>query len=56
MAYHDGMVRPLPRLYTPIPLAEGVQVALERAQAHYVKDVMRLSAGDTVRIFNGADG
>ena len=56
MAYHDGMVRPLPRLYTPIPLAEGVQVALERAQAHYVKDVMRLSAGDRVRIFNGADG
>ena len=32
------------------------QVALDKAQAHYLGTVLRKSAGDSVRIFNGQDG
>lgn len=31
-------------------------IELERAQAHYLLDVMRLKVGDKVRLFNGQDG
>ncbi|MFQ6551246.1 16S rRNA (uracil(1498)-N(3))-methyltransferase [Aestuariibius insulae] len=44
------------RLYVDHPLAEGHLVPLERDQAHYLVNVMRLSAGATVAVFNGADG
>jgi 16S rRNA (uracil1498-N3)-methyltransferase len=45
-----------PRLYVGVPLKEGAEIALERAQAHYLVTVMRLKAGDGVLVFNGRDG
>ncbi|MFC3053482.1 16S rRNA (uracil(1498)-N(3))-methyltransferase [Kordiimonas pumila] len=37
-------------------LALSVTVALSQAQSHYLANVMRLKAGDTVALFNGKDG
>jgi 16S rRNA (uracil1498-N3)-methyltransferase len=45
-----------PRLYVDAPLSEGGSVALERAQSNYLGNVLRLSAGDSVLVFNGRDG
>ena len=45
-----------PRLYVAAPLGEGVRVALEQAQAHYLTNVLRLRSGDGVLVFNGRDG
>ena len=44
------------RLYLRVPLAAGVAVALDRAQANYLVNVLRLPAGAEIRVFNGADG
>lgn len=44
------------RLYLDHPLGEGQTVPLERAQAHYLFGVMRLSQGASVAVFNGHDG
>ena len=44
------------RLYVAAPLREGASIALSKDQTHYLKNVMRRSVGDTVRLFNGADG
>ncbi len=46
----------VPRLYVEAPLAAGETVALERPQCHYLLNVMRLKAGEAVRLFNGRDG
>jgi len=45
-----------PRLFVDAPLAEGAQVPLERDQANYLSNVLRLSAGAAVLAFNGRDG
>jgi len=45
-----------PRLYVDAPLVEGQTVALERDQSNYLGNVLRLSAGDSVLVFNGRDG
>lgn len=45
-----------PRLYVTPDLRTGARVDLPEDQSHYLKNVMRLSAGDDVRIFNGRDG
>ncbi|SBW07531.1 Ribosomal RNA small subunit methyltransferase E [uncultured Alphaproteobacteria bacterium] len=45
-----------PRLYVPDALAEAADVPLAPAQAHYLRDVMRMAPGDAVRLFNGRDG
>ena len=45
-----------PRLYVKAVLEAGATVALERAQAHYLGNVLRLRAGDRVLLFNGRDG
>ncbi len=45
-----------PRLYLDSPLAAGSRVTLERAQSHYLQDVLRLGDGDGVLVFNGRDG
>ncbi|MBN2753026.1 MAG: 16S rRNA (uracil(1498)-N(3))-methyltransferase [Rhodospirillaceae bacterium] len=45
-----------PRLFVPDPLLEGAEIALSAAQAHYLRSVMRLTPGATVRLFNGCDG
>src|SRR5215469_11942924 len=45
-----------PRLYVEQPLAAGAAIPLTPPQAHYLKDVLRLGAGDPVLAFNGRDG
>jgi 16S rRNA (uracil1498-N3)-methyltransferase len=45
-----------PRLHVVAPLASGVSVALDRQQANYLLNVLRLRAGETVLVFNGRDG
>jgi 16S rRNA (uracil1498-N3)-methyltransferase len=45
-----------PRLHVAVALAGGADVALERAQAHYLLTVLRLKSGDRVLVFNGRDG
>jgi len=38
------------------PLALGASVALDRGQANYLVNVLRLSPGEAVLLFNGRDG
>jgi 16S rRNA (uracil1498-N3)-methyltransferase len=45
-----------PRLFLNLPLAQGARLALDRAQANYLLNVMRLREGDPVLVFNGRDG
>jgi 16S rRNA (uracil1498-N3)-methyltransferase len=45
-----------PRLFVDASLAAGETVALERSQSNYLGNVLRLSAGDTILVFNGRDG
>jgi 16S rRNA (uracil1498-N3)-methyltransferase len=45
-----------PRLYVDAPLGEGRTVELEREQSNYLGNVLRLSSGDSVLVFNGRDG
>jgi 16S rRNA (uracil1498-N3)-methyltransferase len=44
------------RLFVETALHAGESVSLREAQAHYLANVMRLSAGDTLRLFNGTQG
>ncbi|MEA1937651.1 MAG: 16S rRNA (uracil(1498)-N(3))-methyltransferase [Pseudomonadota bacterium] len=44
------------RLYVPADLASGAMVALDEAQSHYLRNVMRLNAGDAILLFNGKIG
>lgn len=44
------------RLYVDHALGEGQSVPLNRDQAHYLFGVMRLGAGDAVKLFNGQAG
>src|ERR1700686_4905392 len=45
-----------PRLFCDAALAAGKTVALERSQSNYLGNVLRLSEGDTILVFNGRDG
>jgi 16S rRNA (uracil1498-N3)-methyltransferase len=45
-----------PRLFVDAALSAGETVALERDQGNYLGNVLRLSAGDTIMVFNGRDG
>src|ERR1700694_5120904 len=45
-----------PRLFVDAALAAGKPVALERSQSNYLGNVLRLSEGDTILVFNGRDG
>jgi 16S rRNA (uracil1498-N3)-methyltransferase len=45
-----------PRLYVDAPLASGERLTLDGTQANYLRNVMRLKAGDGVLVFNGRDG
>ena len=45
-----------PRLYVDSPLKEGVELALDRDQANYLANVLRLKPGASVLVFNGQDG
>ena len=44
------------RLFVTAALNQGAAVPLDRDQAHYLFNVMRLEAGASVSIFNGRDG
>jgi 16S rRNA (uracil1498-N3)-methyltransferase len=45
-----------PRLYVAPALAAGTAVPLDPAQTNYLCNVLRLSPGDGVLVFNGRDG
>src|SRR5260370_26504629 len=45
-----------PRLFVDAALAPGETVALERSQGNYLGNVLRLSAGESILVFNGRDG
>jgi 16S rRNA (uracil1498-N3)-methyltransferase len=45
-----------PRLFVDAPLREGERIALERNQSNYLGNVLRLSAGETILVFNCRDG
>ena len=45
-----------PRIYLDAPLAGGHEVALDRDQANYLLNVLRLERGDELLLFNGRDG
>ena len=45
-----------PRLFVNGALKAGAEIALEKPQAHYLRNVLRLDPGDGVLAFNGKDG
>jgi 16S rRNA (uracil1498-N3)-methyltransferase len=45
-----------PRLFVEAPLGAGLTLTLERAQSHYLQNVMRKGEGDLLRLFNRGDG
>ena len=45
-----------PRLFVDAPLAAGADVALDRDQANYLGNVLRLGSGAEILVFNGRDG
>jgi 16S rRNA (uracil1498-N3)-methyltransferase len=46
----------VPRLFVDAPLTTGASVALDRDQANYLGNVLRLSSGASILAFNGRDG
>ena len=44
------------RLHIPQPLSPGAALAPTLDQSRYLTQVMRLKAGDAIRVFNGRDG
>ena len=44
------------RLYVDAALGAGAQIALDRAQANYLLNVLRLKEGAILLVFNGRDG
>jgi 16S rRNA (uracil1498-N3)-methyltransferase len=44
------------RLFTPPPLSPGAEIALDEAQSHYLANVMRATAGEELRVFDGVGG
>jgi hypothetical protein len=56
---HSAMARydfRTPRLYVDAPLGSGAEVALDRDAANHLCNVLRLTRGDAVLLFNGRDG
>jgi 16S rRNA (uracil1498-N3)-methyltransferase len=45
-----------PRLFVDQPLADGIDLPLAGAQAHYLSTVMRAKPGDPVRLFDDRTG
>ena len=45
-----------PRLFVDAALTGGARIELERNQSNYLGNVLRLSAGETILVFNGRDG
>ena len=53
MAVHDFKAQ---RLFCDVALHEGAEIDCEPQQANYLLNVLRLSAGDEILIFNGRGG
>lgn len=49
-------ISPKIRLFIEDPLHEGQTLVFERAQAHYLFNVMRLKPGESVALFDGQNG
>lgn len=47
---------PQPRLMIDQSLSAGAEITLDESQARHVGTVLRLAPGDTLRVFNAADG
>lgn len=54
MTDHD--IHKYPRIHIDRGMQTGDMIALSDNQHHYLRNVMRLEAGDHIRLFNGADG
>lgn len=52
----EKLITKTPRLYTPLDLKAEAEIVLQDGQAHYLKNVLRKSEGDHIRLFNGRDG
>ena len=52
----ETTARPGVRLHCDAPLAAGAPVELGEARAHYLRNVMRMRAGDVVSLFSAAHG
>ncbi len=48
--------RRIPRLYVAAGLVSSAKIELDRAQAHYLRSVLRLGTGASVAVFNATDG
>ena len=44
------------RLFVKAPLAAALEISLNSLQTNYVRNVLRLSSGDQILVFNGEDG
>jgi len=44
------------RLFVPSPLSEACEIALGEGQSHYLANVMRATAGEELRVFDGVSG
>ena len=53
MTVHDCKAR---RVFVDQPLAAGERLEATGDQANYLRNVLRLGAGDTILVFNGRDG
>jgi 16S rRNA (uracil1498-N3)-methyltransferase len=53
MARYDFTTR---RLYVDAPLSAGAQITLPAPSTHYLRNVLRLSDGAELLVFNGLDG
>jgi 16S rRNA (uracil1498-N3)-methyltransferase len=49
-------IRHTPRLYMESPLAAGHAAEVSAEQAHYLLHVLRVKAGEVLRLFNARDG
>jgi 16S rRNA (uracil1498-N3)-methyltransferase len=50
------MAKTTARLFVDQNLSAGAEIALSSEQSHYLSNVLRIAAGDSVHIFNGRDG
>ena len=50
------MSKPLVRLFVSQPLSAGASILLPRESSHYLIEVMRMQAGDSVAVFDGSNG
>ena len=48
--------KPEARLFVGVTLSSGETIELPPEQAHYLKSVLRLKAGDVIALFDGKDG